>query len=163
MALVQADVNSATELDVSAFWKLESAEFRRQKVTVHSVEILEQIRIHGATGGTNNNSYYSLCSRSKIIIIQPRYYILFYENKRSPVDDNSLLLRLGIRDKHVGDQQSVNRRGSVVQEDLHLQRRAWANVQLSGDQISALPHTDPQYRYGRRFGDLPSDVDHAAR
>lgn len=92
--------------------------------------------------------------------IRPIYII--HRNKRSPVDDNSLLLRLGIRDEHVGDQQSVNRRRSVVQEDLHLQRRAWANVQLSGDQISALPHTDPQYRYWRRFGDLPSDVDHAA-
>ena len=79
-----------------------------------------------------------------------------------PIDDNSFLLRLGVRDQHICDQEPINRRRAIVQENLHLQRRSWTDVQLSGDEIATLPDADSQYRYRCRLGDLSPDVDHAA-
>lgn len=48
LAFIQADINGTAELDVSALRELESAEFRRQEVAVHGVEVFEQVRIDGA-------------------------------------------------------------------------------------------------------------------
>lgn len=54
LALVQTDVNGTAKLNVSAFRELESTEFRRQEVAVHGVEVLEEIRIHGAAEDRSN-------------------------------------------------------------------------------------------------------------
>jgi len=48
---IQTDVNSTAELNVGTFGELEGSEFRRQEITVHSVEIFEQIRIDGTPAG----------------------------------------------------------------------------------------------------------------
>lgn len=49
LAFIQADINGTAELNVSAFRELESAEFRRQEVAVHGVEVFEQVGIDGAS------------------------------------------------------------------------------------------------------------------
>lgn len=48
-AFVQTNVDGAFELHVRGLGKLERPEFGCQKVAVHRVEVLEQIRVHRTT------------------------------------------------------------------------------------------------------------------
>lgn len=46
---VEADVDGASEEDKVALGELEGAESGRQRVAVHRVEVLEQVRVHRTT------------------------------------------------------------------------------------------------------------------
>lgn len=50
LAFFHADVNRASELDVGAFREFKSAELGAKKVSVYGIEVLEEVRIHGASG-----------------------------------------------------------------------------------------------------------------
>lgn len=52
-AFVDANIDSATELDVCRVWEFECTEFRRQKVSINSIEVFKQVRINRATAKGN--------------------------------------------------------------------------------------------------------------
>lgn len=99
-ALIQADINGAAELDIGAFWELEGSEFRRQEVTVHGIEIFEQVRVDGAP-------VCKLCVYCKDIFEKYTSSITVctgIDVDQLPVNNNRFLLRLGVGDQHVSYQ-----------------------------------------------------------
>lgn len=132
MALVHTDINCSPELHVRRLWELESSELGRKEVPSIRAKVLKQIRVDGAAV---KEKYKINSSFSN----PPLQFI-----SHSPIENDSLLLGLGIGDLHICDAQAIDRSRFLIQEDLHGKWRSWTHIQLSTHDLVALAYCNTQ-------------------
>lgn len=79
-AFVQANIYSTFELDVGWFGELECFEFGGKEISIDSVEVFEQVRIHSTPEMTTEEINCKICNLAKIRWI---WFIIYYIGEKN--------------------------------------------------------------------------------